>query len=288
MPLDDIIQEGDDLIQNAENAFIGSVKKAEPLVFDEVIKILDTTDINLGKLKGSTASDQFLMQLNKKILTALKKSGYGNAVSGFVQQFPEVAANVKDIQKDLSSITITDAQIGPILKLEVNNTIQLLTDQGLASGVIAPVRQAIYRNIALGESRDSAEKLIREFLVSSPQKDSRLLSYTGQIATDSVYQFRGGLQQKIGDEIGANAERYVGSIISDSRGQCTRWVSENNGIILHKDLPAQISWAMKPGNVYNGHRTSGMIPGTTISNFTRNRGGYRCRHQSIPFVYRKK
>lgn len=270
-----ILEKGDHIFDNSENQFLRSVKGAEVLIYEELIKILNTLDISNGKLQSNTKAENFLMSMDKKIYDALKKADYNNSVLKYTRNFNEVAQNTKDLQSVLNGINITDAQINPFLKIEVNNTIDKLTGSGMAKDFINPVRQSLYRNIMLGADVTSVEQTLKEFVVSSAQGDSKLLRYVKQTSRDAMQQFDGTLQQNISNELGLNALRYVGSLIKDSRKQCVRWV--NDGILLKENLAEEIRWALNNG--------SGMNKETTVDNFIIFRGGYNCRHRAIPTKY---
>jgi hypothetical protein len=271
--VDVIIESGDHIFDNSENQFLRSVKGAEVLIYDELIKILDNLDISAGRLRTNEKAEAFLMTMDQKIYAALKKADYNNSVLKYTSNFNEIADNTKELQSTLNGINITDAQINPFLKIEVNNTIDKLTGAGMAKDFINPIRQSLYRNIMLGAEVTSVEKTLKDYLISSGQGDSKLLKYVKQTSRDAMQQFDGTLQANIGTELGLNAIRYVGSLIADSRKQCVRWIENDNGILMVADLQEEINWAFNNG--------SGMNPDTTPLTFAVYRGGFNCRHRAI-------
>jgi len=268
------VNKGDKIFDNSETELINAVNKMEPLIFDELIKILNTLDVSGGKLVTNSKAENFLMSMDAKIYRALQKADYNSSVLKYTKNFNLVADNIKEVHSVFNNINITDAQINPFLKLEVNSTIDKLTGSGMAKDFINPVRESLYRNIMLGAELSTVEKTLRDFTISTAQGDSKLTRYVKQVSRDALQQFDGTIQANIAKELDLNAKRYVGSLITDSRKQCIRWVTQNGGIIMLEDLAEEIRWAYNNG--------SGMIPGTNIYNFDVLRGGYSCRHRSIP------
>jgi len=74
-----------------------------------------------------------------------------------------------------------------------------------------------------------------------------------------------------------NAFQYIGSLVTDSRPQCERWIIKKGGVLKYSELEKEISWAYSNGK--------GMIPGTNKDNFGTYRGGYNCKHSAVPFRY---
>lgn len=282
---DKLIRQGDKIIDDSQNDFLRALKASEKFIFEELIKILAVLSVTNGKLQNNAKTTQFILSLDKRINNALKQAGYTSSVNDFLKNFDTLAANAKAIQSEMNGLNIGMNQLKPIINIEKQNTLKKLTS--LDKDFIAPLRETIYRNIYHGSDITTIEKTIKDFVLSTPDSDSRLSKYVNQISRDSIQQFDGSIQQTIGDELGLNAIRYVGSIINDSRGQCVKWAQNNGGLILLKDLQEEIDWA-DAGGSYQGHKISGMIPGTTPETFVILRGGYNCRHRAIyTFVGKK-
>ncbi len=285
--IEDIIRTGERLMEKSEEDIIRQVERAEVGILDEINKVFDKLDVSSGKLQNSTKAQEFLMNLEEKIFGALKKAEYPDAVKKFVKSFDLIEQNIIDLHSEMNNIEIAQKQIDPFKKLEVKNTISKLTEAGLAKDFVNPVRQALYRNIITGASITDTQKFLRDFIKTNTNSDGRLLRYVKQISRDSISQFDGTVQANIATELGLNAKRYVGSLIRDSRAQCMKWVTQNNGIIMLEDLAEEIRWAQNNGT-YKGKRAQGMISDTNVNTFDIYRGGYNCRHRSIPTFVRKK
>lgn len=286
----DYIQEGIIIIDSAEKRLADFIQKTQLSLYDAITKIFENVNISNGKLSSSEKTSNFLLSLQSRINKALQDSGYQSEVTKFLTNFPKIAENVKTLQEDFNGINITSKQIAPFQRLEVQATVERLLGSGVNTNFVQPIRQGLYRNILFGGTVGDAESLIKNFVITNKNGDSKLLRYVKQVSRDSLSQFDGGLQQKIAHELNLTAIRYVGSLILDSRAQCGKWTSQ--GLIALDDNFAQdIEDAINNKlhfEVGGKMKTSaGMIPGTDLITIMANRGGYNCRHRAIP-TFKKK
>jgi len=282
--IEQIIKSGDGILLNGPLALLDSTKAIELLIYKALLELFDNVDITNGKLSSSPKAEDFLASLDYRIFQAMKKNGYGNAVSDFTGNFDLLTDNLQDLHQKLGNGIIEKKDINALKRIEVQNTVSNLTEKGLYKDVISPLRKDLYRNIMFGASLQDTENMIKGYILSTEGQDSRLLSYVNQIATDSLHQYDGSVNQMAKDKLGLNAVRYVGSLIEDSRAQCIKWVEKD--IILDTELPKEIEFAINK-EIYKGKKCSGMIPGTNKDNFCILRGGYRCRHRAIPIRVKK-
>lgn len=276
----DLIKQGEIIIDRAERTFGASVISIEDDVYLELLKIFDTLTITDGKLSTNQKTEEFLLSLDRRILAVLKKTGYNDAVYQYATNFDLLAKNAIDLQYQFNKINITQSQINPYKRIEVQNMLMRLLGGGINANFITPLREALYRNILFGGSLGEVENTLRTFVISEKDNDSKLARYVGQVSRDGLSQFDGGIQDRIKDELKLDAIRYVGSLIVDSRAQCIKWVEQ--GLIkldfaFEKDIEAAVDRRL----FYAGKRASGMYPETNLSNICSNRGGYRCRHRAI-------
>jgi hypothetical protein len=274
-----ILIKGEKIILNGENDLLNSTRASEQFVYDALVELFKTVDITNGKISTNPKAEEFLSSLDYRIYSALKKSGYGNAVKAFTMNYDLVSENVQNLHLSLGNGTLYAKDINPIKRIEIARTVDNLTQAGMYSSFIAPIRQGLYRNVLYGATVGETEQLIRDYVVSKKDNDSKLLKYVGQVAADSLHQFDGAINQTAKDVLSLNATQYVGSLLTDSRGQCRKWVDMN--IIKDADLQEEIDWAFKPDSYFGGKKVSGMIPGTTAATFCIYRGGYRCRHRAF-------
>lgn len=275
----DEAEKGIRIMDISSNRLSDKVKKIEASLFEELISLFNSVNLTEGKLSNSQKAEEFLASLDVRINSKLKSSGYYEAVGKFTKDFDLIGKNIQNMHSFYNDINITDSQILPFKRIEVNNTIDKLLGSGLSKDFINPVRQSLYRNVLFGATIEETEKNLRDYVISTGDKDSKLMRYVKQVSRDSISQFDGSVQQAIGMELKLDAKRYVGSLIEDSRAQCIKWVEMR--VIPLEELQSEINWALRNGT-YNGQRASGMNPETSVNTFDIYRGGYNCRHRSIP------
>lgn len=276
-----IINSGDKILLNGTSDLINGMYSIELLVYAALMEVFDNVDITNGKLSTTIKADEFLAALDYKIYQALKKSGYPAYVGDFIGNYDKISSNVRDLHQALGNGLLSASDINAIKRLEVQKTIDNLTQQGMYKDFISPVREGLYRNIMFGATVGETEEFIKSQVISTKQKDSRLTRYVGQVATDALHQFDGSVNQVAKQSLGLNATQYVGSLIEDSRAQCMKWVGMS--IIKDDNLQEEIDWALNGGR-FSNKKCSGMIEGTTTDTFCINRGGYRCRHRAFPIL----
>ena len=286
---DKLFNRGIEIVNIAEEDLSSAIIRSEKDIYDEILNIFENVTITNGKLSSNEKTDEFLLSLDRRIARALKNSGYTSSVDKYLTNFDKIAENVKKVQEKVNGINLLASQIDPYRRIEVSNTWDNLLGAGVNKSFVQPVRQGLYRNIMFGATVSDVEKLVKDFVITKKDADSKLLRYVKQVSRDSLSQFDGGLQQKIASELNLNAIRYVGSLILDSRAQCRKWTTENNGLILlDNEFEKEIQKAIDGNLYYDGKTSSGMIKETTLSNFMANRGGYNCRHRAIATKILKK
>lgn len=280
-----IIDKGFNIIDKAESKLSASVSDVEDRLFKEVMALFKTVDISAGRLQTSEKAEQFLMTLDKKLQAILNNSKYKSAVEEFITNFDAISRNTIELQSAVNNVNILKSQLNPFQRVATSETINNLLGAGVDRSFIQPIRQSLYRSILLGSTVSEAENNIRNYLISTKDKDSNLLRYVKQVATDSMQQYQGLIEANTAVELGFNAFNYVGSIIKDSRAQCAKWADQDI-IKFDEEFKAELKAATNGTLTYNVRgkikKASGMIPGTTdYATFLINRGGYNCRHRAI-------
>lgn len=276
-----IINKGDKILLNGSSDLVNGMYSIELLVYAALMEIFDTVDITNGKLATNPKAEEFLALLDYKIYQTLKKSGYPVLVSDFIGNYDKITENVRDLHQSLGNGIINLKDINSVKRLEVQKTIQNLTEQGMYKDFIAPVREGLYRNIMFGATVGETEEFIKSQVISNKEKNSKLTRYVKQVSTDALHQYDGSVNQVAKQSLGLNAVQYVGSLIEDSRAQCMKWVGMS--IIKDSQLKEEIDWALNGGR-FSNKKCSGMIEGTNPDNFCINRGGWVCRHRVFPIL----
>lgn len=277
--IQNILDDGDQIIDNAESALLTSLDEAEKAIFKEVIKILNEADTMAGKFVSTDKAKRFISSLDSRIMDALYNSKYRLGVSSLLKDYNKIIQNNIEIQQAVNNKNISKKDLSDIQKVEVQNTVDRLLGSGINKDFIAPVRQTLYRSVLLGVGVEETRNALQDYIISTPEKASVLSRYVGQVARDSIMQFDGSIQQAIGVELGLSDYIYTGSLIKDSRDQCVYWVGK--GQLNGGELFNEIQTALAKETLTDEKLCSGMNPSCSVATFSIYRGGYNCRHRAI-------
>jgi hypothetical protein len=199
------------------------------------------------------------------------------AVSEFASEF--------DIQNDLNFSYFKDvfelkksSELAAAITLQnKSNAIDLLLNRGADTDFVAPLRGIIENSVITNASYKDTLFAIREFVEGNENFDSRLISYSRQIAHDTFAIADRAVTSTYADEIDADWFLYLGDVITTSRAFC----KERHGNYYHwKEIAA---WG--DGKKTQGLRLpdsdghwQGEIDGTNKDTIFIYAGGYNCRH----------
>ncbi len=231
---------------------------------------------NIPKIKkGSTSSSAIIASVKKRLNEVLQNQDYTSMVDDILTGFDEIFDNVGQIHEKLNGIKISEnfikTTLSPAKSLVLKSTRELLSQTSINANVINPLTKILFESVEFGYSLSQAQRVLQDRI--------NINSYIGQISRDAFFQYDGTLNKLIGERYGLEGIRYVGGLVSDSRGQCRKWTKIK--VIKKEDLKKEIAWA-KRAKSYEGHDVSGFIHSTTVDNFHVYRGGYNCRHRAFP------
>ena len=232
---------------------------------------------------------------NIKLLSDLKSdlesiilddSDYLESVTKFAKLYDKVTdlnyAYFKALEKKFKPPKVMEA----VKKQSVSLVLDSLTEAGMNTNLINPVREMINTYVTTGGSYSQLSKELNNYINGTPTIDGALVKYTKQIATDSINQYTATVNQVVSADLGWEWFRYVGSNIKTTRTFCKALTQKQ---YYHRsELPKIIKgnfaeFKEMKGQIYE--RTGlpqGMIEDTNVSNFQTYRGGYNCGHQSYP------
>lgn len=260
------------IIDDAEDVLNSAIKPSEREIFQQVQKLLTKFNSQGGKIVFDSQTVNLINDAEKRILTALNRSGYDSRVKSYLKDFDKVKESTVAEQKKLNGINVAVRPLNNLQKSAIQQTTNMLLGNGLDFNLIQPVKDVLLNAASSGMTIAQAELQLRKVILGDSERLGKLERYVTQIARDSISQYDGMLQSRIAEEYELDGCSYEGSLIKDSRPQCRRWVAM--GEIPVKDLKEEIQWAYNNG--------SGMIPNTTPKSFFIYRGGWQCRHFATP------
>ncbi len=273
-----------DKLMNVDD-LMKEVKRMQQLAYEQSIDFYAEQQAkNRGKDLTKRFADDAIKStiFEKSLFDAISSNkGYNEEIKGYLRKFETIEIANTRLHKVLNKLNIS--QVINLAKKErgvvtaklatgiVGAIEENLTGNAMRKVFTKEVQKVLFDNLILGTPFSTARANLSEF-IRGKEGLGQLERWSGQITRDALNQYDGKINAMVAEEYGMNAYRYTGSLITDSREQCERWV--NRKILLIKDLTKEIEWANSQG--------SGMIPGTNKKNFAQFRGGYNCRHSATP------
>lgn len=247
---------------------------------DEVYNIL-LRQINLFEINnGSLVADQDYttrIATIQRLINSKIESIYYPSVRRFLRTYTTIDDTNISLHKGYNELLIEKSMFDSARRSIYDQAEYYLTN-ALADAYVQPAKFLLMQAASQGLSIKQAESLIRNWntgqlptgKLSTSRPTPRLQAYAGQIASDSIFQYNGNIQDKIATTYNLKFGIYVGDIIKDSRPACKYLVGLRRKINIDEIPEVLIKYP------------DGVIPGTTKENFPVYRCGYRCRHLWMP------
>jgi hypothetical protein len=250
-------------------------------IFDILKKVLRKMSVKRGRMVYDYETLLEINKLQKKVVELLSSGEYSKNVKALIQNFD----NIEDLSLDFAALlndqdsySFLKKNLAPIKKGFIEDiSSSLASADSIKINITGGIRKILLRAATFGNTVDEAEDLLRGYVLADAKKGGLLTRYARQIAHDSLFQYQGSVEQKIGEEIGVNAYSYVGPLKTTSRPQCKRWINILNGVIPFDKLEDEIQWAKNNGSGLGDLKL-------TVKTFPIIRGGHQCIHRAIPFV----
>lgn len=225
-----------------------------------------------GKLQFNQKTILTLSDIAEILKQSIKSTSYLSDVKGFTRDYSKIVGYTSDMQKSLNNLDIKTDHLYKFAN-ESSSFVQerLLTNIAESEEFGQKLKTVLLNSAVTNQTLSQVKKSVSDFLNTGTNANV-LTRYTTQVTRDAMNQFEGQLNSNIAINYEMEYYRYVGSIIADSRAQCKKWVGMR--VLPIKDLDKEINWAYANG--------SGMIAGTTKTNFAVFKGGFSCRHTCIP------
>lgn len=259
----------DATINKFESYFSKQVDKTQGALFDQIQILLNKLELNPdGTIIQNQANRKLLAKADQAMETAFKSSGYYSSLNQTAPTIGGLTAANSAYFKTLVDGFTPDAQyIKNLQKQTIGQIESMLANDGLEAAIKAQIRNILNQNINTGASYSDLLKQLRTFVLGSPELDGKLKSYSGQIVTDTLFNYSRAMQESVSMKSGLQFVIYSGHRIKDSRDFCIA----RKGKYFHKSEVE--AWASQS---WQGKRA-----GTTASTIFIYAGGYRCSDQII-------
>lgn len=259
----------DTIIESFETRFAKQVDKTQGAIFDQIQILLNKLELNAdGTIKQNQSNRKILARADQALEGAIKQSGYYSALDASASSIGALTGANAAYFKTLVDGFKPNAQYIKNLQSQTITQLEgMLANDGLEAIVKAPIRNILNQNINTGASYNDLLKQLRTFITGNDEVDGKLMRYSKQITTDSLFNYSRAFQESVSQNTGLEWTQYVGGVVKDSRNFCT---SRMGGYYKKDDVEkwAKQNWA-------------GKREGTTSSTIFIYAGGYNCRHQII-------
>lgn len=281
--------DNDKFKEDLVKALTEKMPNVQQSVLDGIFKVMDNISSAGGYFDVNALTGNEFMQFVQVIRQSLNATGYAKDVEVFISNFGKITLNTSKILKHVGGYDIPPVQLSQIEQKWKMLTSETLINSGIRKDFEQPILQILDEAISYGGSISAAKKKLTDFIAGGNDTEGRLKSYVLQTSRDSIKALQGQQFHSVANNIETAGVRYIGSILGDSRGQCTRWVRELKGFIPWEDLQSEIKLAEKyikekRVDVINGkrHPWSGLMKDTKPENFLSKLGGYNCTHTGVP------
>lgn len=282
-----LLSEKADLIDQAEAALEQSAVSSERSLFRRVLNFLRGFDMSSGKFTNEKSNRDFLVKLDKELSSQFKKTPVVSNLDAFLKNFDRIKGlNTEIYEKKLTSTEFKKLagiyeRTNPIKANIIKQITRGLTNpETVKANVIEPIRNVLFESIVFERTFADTQKHLRDVIISSDTKNSRLLRYTKQIARDALSQYNGALNDRIRTELDLDGFIYTGSLIKTSRQNCNELINGSGAFVQFRLLRPRVYRVSDIPDILNiARKRPGFNPLTTPETFATYRMGFNCRHE---------
>lgn len=262
-------------IDDSIEQLIKSATKAQDSIYDMLLQQVENFQIENGAfLKGQNYTQR--LALIQRRITEILNETYTPSLKQYLGTYSTIEQTNISLQKSYNELVVDKELLTPARR-SVYNQAEYYLSEALADAYVQPAKYLLMQQVTVGGSIQDAKRMLRNWndgelssgRLSSGRPTPRLQAYANQIATDTIHQYNGTINDIIRDEYKLTKFVYVGDIIKDSRPACRYMVGLRRKIDIN-EVPKILETYPE-----------GVIPNTTRKNFFIYRGGYNCRHLAM-------
>ena len=265
-----------DQIDKGINGFVKNLPLVERRTYRRLLDIVSELELSSGNIKTNLQNIKIISRIKREMEDIILSDKYLNSVKDFTETFSKVELLQNNYFAELSDKFKPKKVYSELKKVNINTTIDLLTENGLGSEYTDGITKILNDNIkGNGKFSDMVETM-RDYIVGVDGENGSLVQYAKQISTDAINQYSANLTQAVSNDLGLNWFQYIGSNKDTTRPFCLAMTAKR---YFHRSEIPQII----EGNI-DGKKVSkaGLDENTSQGNFQTLRGGYNCRHQIYP------
>lgn len=260
-------------MDNSVDAVVLAANKAQDAIYRALLQQINNFEITDGRFIANQDYASRFAAIQRKI-NGIINSLYKPSITEYLNTYKTVDETAAYLHKSYNEIII-EKSIFTAARRSIYDQAEYYLVDGLADAYVQPAKYVLMQAVANGLTMKQAESLLRNWndgemkagsSISSSRPSPRLQAYAGQIARDSIFQYNGSIQDRIGQQYGLTKFIYVGDVIKDSRPFCKHVVGLRRKVSLD-EVPELLK-----------KYPEGTMPNTTKENFPIKRAGWNCRH----------
>jgi hypothetical protein len=269
--------------------FQEAIPKIQERIYNKLLLFQKELSVQGETITNTVKNVKLLGSLKNEIETIiLDDTDYLEAVAKFSKLYDLVTKLNNNYFKAIESKFTPSKVIEEVRKQSVSLVIDGLTESGLQSNFINPVREIINTYVTTGGSYSKLSGELNNYINGYSSDagpiDGSFVKFTKQITTDALNQYNAQVNEITSLDLGWEWYRYVGSNIKTTRTFCEALTKKE---YYHRSELAQIikgnfaEFKEMKGQIYDKTGLpQGMYDDTNTSNFPIYRGGYNCGHQA--------
>jgi len=270
--LTSLIQQKYNRLDTVPNNLYSKVGAAEKQVYSEILIFMGGLERDGdGFLLQSPANKKAMQGLAVKIRQVFDQSDYIDAVGAFAGEYQgQMDINSAYFRRVFPDFNKPSAWAVDIVQQNRNAVVNSLINTTADAEYIQPLTRAVEDAVLSGASFTEAIDQVASIAITSPDRESKLLRYSKQIAHDAFAITDRTYTNQLGKDMGVEWYRYSGGTINETRQFCAR---RSNQFYPKKEVE---TWPA------SREEWSGKFVPTTSTNIFNVAGGYNCRHSLLP------
>lgn len=239
---------------------------------------------NLELKEGIVVPDEKLAAKMDEFLSAVKEiiqkdKNFRSKIKDFVSDLGRIKNNIRDFHSAFHGLNIeTVLAVTNVQQAVVSEVLNQYLDNGLNVHFVAPLREAIFRNILVGANLREVRQRLKEYVLSGQDGSGKFQRYVHNTAIQAVDTYTGAINKKLVETFKFTGYIISGSLIETSSEQCIYAVENSKGGYL-----TMKEWEEVLEIARNNERAK-LIKGTTLENLPLNRLHWGCRHDFTPTI----
>lgn len=281
-----IINQINDLVENSANSFNGKVPALQQRVLDEINVLLKDLTLKGGRIQANIANVRLVGIISRKLQKLIFDEGYKSDVTEYLKAFKSISTLQNQYFKALNERYKPTKMLEAVKADSINSTLDGLTEAGLKSNVLDPIKKMLNQSVTTGGSYKELQDMLRVNLTDDDTGDGIMSRYLKTYTVTSVSQYSRNYSQTASQGLNFKWFRYTGSNIKTTRCFCLAMTKKE---FFHiSEIPALLAgdfpeFQAQECQIYSKTGLpDGMINGTNVSNFNTLAGGWNCQHGIYP------